>query len=300
MLARRLQPRAAKGCRNTMKSAVCLVVRNEARDIAEWIAFHALLGFDTQIILDNESEDGTADIIKSASAFADIRYHSWPDRTARSQLAAYDAACMAYKAEFDWMAFIDSDEFIVLEAAESINSFLARFDGWSGIGLHWAMYGSSGHDDFPPGLVVENFCRRADADFFPARHIKSVIRPQVAERCVNPHFFDLLPGPRGTYCNAVGEALEWWPTPEHGGTLRGLSAAPPVYAGARLNHYFTRSRAHFLAKVKRGYPSDTAVRKVEEFEAYDRNDVHDPAAMRFGEALGKATAMIRGKEGLLF
>jgi len=264
-----------------MKSAICLIVRNEARDIAEWIAFHALVGFDTQIIFDNRSDDATPAIIKAASNLYDIRYHDWPNSTQRSQVLAYEAACDAYKLEFDWIGFIDSDEFVIPPEPVPINDFLAGFDGFSGIGLHWAIYGANGHDDFPGALVLDSFVRRAPADFFPARHVKSIIRPGFAARCINPHCFDLRGDRLGSYCDAGGRPMQWWPAPEQGGIMPGLSLDPPDYTLGRVNHYFTRSRAHWRAKLKRGYPSDVAIRKLEEFDVYDRNEVEDRIARRY-------------------
>ena len=264
-----------------MKSAICLIVRNEVRDIAEWIAFHALIGFDTQIIFDNKSDDGTADIIRRAGSSLDIRYHYWPNSSQRSQIAAYEAACSAYKLEFDWIAFVDSDEFVIPTANLKINEFLAPFERWSGIAIHWAVYGSNGHETYPDGLVLENFTRRAAPDFFPARHVKSIIRPSFAVKCVNPHFFELRGHIDGTYCDASERHMLWWLAPEHGGVLPGLSRAEPDYSACRINHYFTRSRAHWLAKLKRGYPSDVAIRKLEEFETYNRNEIEDNIGARY-------------------
>src|SRR5580698_10970197 len=104
-----------------MKSAVCLIVRNEVRDIQEW------MGFDTLIIFDNGSEDGTAELIRAAGRRYDIRFHHWENRSKDSQSLAYGAACEAYKLEFDWIAFIDSDEFFVTTEDVPVNQFLGRF-----------------------------------------------------------------------------------------------------------------------------------------------------------------------------
>ncbi len=257
-----------------MKSAVCLIVRNEARDIAEWMAYHKVAGFDTQIIFDNRSDDGTTDIIKAAATELDIRFHHWPHSGPDSQVAAYEAACAAYKLEFDWIAFVDSDEFVVI-AGETVNAYLARFEGWSGVALNWAIYGSDGHTEFPPGLVLESFTRRARPDFFPTRHVKSIVRPGFVARCLNPHCFDLRGNHLGSYATPKQKPMHWWPAPELGGILPGVALDVPDYGTARVNHYFTRSRAHWLAKLKRGYPSDIAIRKLAEFDEYDRNDAVD-------------------------
>jgi glycosyltransferase involved in cell wall biosynthesis len=281
-----------------MKSAVCLIVRDEARDIDEWIAFHALAGFDSQIIFDNGSTDGTAERIQAAARHHDIRFHAWRDRSTASQVLAYDAACTAYKLEFDWIAFLDSDEFLVTADGAPVNRFLARFDGFSAVAVNWAIYGANGHEDFPPGLVVENFTRRAGESFFPARHVKSIIRPRLAERCVNPHYFSMREDMDGHYCDAQGRYMLWLRAPEApGGVMRGVSRALPDYNSCRVNHYFTRSRAHFLAKLRRGYPSDVAVRRLDEFDEYNRNDVEDPIAARDLAALREAVARLREGAG---
>jgi glycosyltransferase involved in cell wall biosynthesis len=278
-----------------MKSAVCLIVRNEARDIAEWIAFHALVGFDTQIIFDNRSDDGTDAIVKSAAELHDIRYHAWADTGPRSQVGAYEAACAAYKLEFDWIAFVDSDEFLIPAADEPVNRLLARYEGFTGIAINWAVYGANGHDDFPDGLVLESFTRRANTDFFPARHVKSIVRPGFVARCLNPHCFDLSGDRLGSYCNPQGQTMQWWPAPELGGILPGVSLATPDYSVWRVNHYFTRSRAHWAAKLARGYPSDVAIRRMADFAEYDRNEMEDGLAERYLPALRSGVAALRAR-----
>jgi hypothetical protein len=45
-----------------MRAAVCLFVRDEERDIAEWLAFQFAVGFDAVILYDNGSVDRTAEI----------------------------------------------------------------------------------------------------------------------------------------------------------------------------------------------------------------------------------------------
>jgi glycosyltransferase involved in cell wall biosynthesis len=276
-----------------MKSAVCMIVRNEARDIAEWIGFHVLAGFDTQIIFDNCSDDGTELVIRAAARHYDIRFHTWENRSKAAQTLAYEAACAAYRLEFDWMAFIDSDEFFVTASGEAVNPFLARYEAWSAVAVNWAVYGANGHEDFPDGLVTEAFTRRADTGFFQARHVKSIIRPRLALSCPNPHYFRMEEAADGHYCDTHGNYMLWVRSPETpGGVLRGVSRALPNYSVCRINHYFTRSRAHFLAKLRRGYPSDLVVRKMEEFDTYNRNDIDDPVASRWAAGVREAMAAL--------
>jgi hypothetical protein len=56
-----------------MKVAVCLMVRDEADDIASWLAWYHLLGFDTCIVYDDHSTDGTWDVLCAAARVQDVR-----------------------------------------------------------------------------------------------------------------------------------------------------------------------------------------------------------------------------------
>lgn len=277
-----------------MKTAVCLIVRNEVESIQEWIAFHALAGFDTQIIFDNGSEDGTAALIQQAARHYDIRFHDWQNRSAASQTLAYEAACQAYRLEFDWIAFIDSDEYFVTEEDLPVNTLLARYDGWAAVAVNWAIYGANGHETAPDGLIVEAYTRRAEADFFPNRHVKSIIRPRLAQGFPNPHYFTMAEDIDGHYCDPSGAYMLWLRAPEApGGTMRGMSRALPDWSVCRVNHYFTRSRAHWQAKLRRGYPADFVQRSAEEFTLYDRNEALDPIAARRAAAVREAVLRLR-------
>lgn len=44
-------------------TSICAIVRNEARYILEWIAYHKAVGIDHFYIYDNQSTDETTDIL---------------------------------------------------------------------------------------------------------------------------------------------------------------------------------------------------------------------------------------------
>lgn len=43
--------------------AVCVIIKNEARYLAEWIVYHQLVGVDHFYIYDNNSEDDLAGVL---------------------------------------------------------------------------------------------------------------------------------------------------------------------------------------------------------------------------------------------
>ncbi len=277
-----------------MKSAVCLIVRNEARDIAEWISYQAAIGFDTIIVFDHGSNDGTRAILEAAQRHFDVRIHDWPDSSPRSQPNAYNAALASYRDEFEWIAFFDADEFLVIADGRPVKRFLAAYDDWAGVVIPWAIYGSNGHEEFPGGLVIENFTHRAKPNFYPVRHAKCLVRPRLTRGCPNTHCFDVLDHRAGGLCTPDGQLVQWWTSPQDGKLRPGVLAEAPDYRIAQLNHYFVRSRAHWQAKLQRGYQSDVIVRKLEQFEEYDRNEIADPIANRYAAIVREGVVRILG------
>jgi hypothetical protein len=255
-----------------MKAAICVVVRNEEANILEWIAFHHLIGFDTIFAIDDRSDDGTKRLIRDAGALLDVRLSDWDQQEKGKQPVVYERLCRKHSREFDWMAFVDSDEFIVPEQDGSIATLLSRHSTSSALAIPWLMFGSSGHVTKPLGLTIEAFQRRSITGFAPNRQIKSIIRPRNLIHGVNPHFFEV----KGGYNLPCGLPAEW--------DAPGMLKAIPNKLEWRVHHYFTRSRAHWQDRMRRGQLG-AITRTAAEFDAYDRNDVFDPCAARFGAAV---------------
>ena len=247
-----------------MRTAACVCVRNEARNIAEWIAFHAEAGFDHLFLYDNGSTDGTAGI---AGCFGPLNLTviPWPFEDARAQHKAFDHCLARCAGAFDWVACIDADDFLVFQPGWDLQRLLADRNGCDAVAVHWAFFGSGGHDDYPPGLIIEAFTRRAEAGFGPNRHVKSIVRPGSSGPAVSPHGFETA-----RYQLANGQPVQW--------QSPGITATPADYAVCQVNHYFVRSRAHWRDRARRGRRDD--VRDAEEFARYDLNNVEDRLACR--------------------
>ena len=171
-----------------------------------------------------------------------------------------------------WIAVIDSDEFIVVHGSNSLHD-LCNQDA-AAIGINWAMFGTNGHEQRPTQLVIEALTCRAEDGFSPNHHVKSLVRPAAVYDCINPHAF-AVHGPT-IRCN--GQALKW--QSDGAGSVRyGLTDTMPDYTAAQVNHYFTRSRAHWSVKVARGYRNPLSMAKLRFFDVYDRNEVINRSAL---------------------
>ena len=258
--------------------AACLYVRDEAPDIAEWLAFHHVVGVDHILVFDNGSKDGTRAVVGHAARVASITLLPWPVRDRRAQLWAY-AVGLRLLRRFDWVAFLDSDEFLTPTGSAGLPEVLAVLPDAAAVAVNWAIFGSSGHDAAPEGLVIDAFRRRAPDGFVENRVVKSIVRPKGA-RPLTPHTFAV----RGAYVRPDGRPATFGPP--------AFTADAPDYGLLQVSHYFTRSRAHWRRKMARGYRD--IVRPPDAFAQYDRNEVEDLSTARFAPAV-KAELARRGQ-----
>ena len=147
-----------------MKAAVCLIARDEERDIGEWLAFQFAVGFDAVIVYDNASTDRTPDIVRAFGRHFDVRLKNWPRTDPLTQHAAYNDCLSRFGSEFDWIAFLDADELLVPRQGGVQELLEVQKSDATAVALNWRMFGSSGHQTRPPGLLMEAFTRRSSVD----------------------------------------------------------------------------------------------------------------------------------------
>ena len=220
------------------KIAVCAIFKDEASYLLEWIAFHRMIGVDLFVLYDNGSTDGGAELIRRSSFARNVTLVEWTDRP--GQLSAYRHFHANYARDFTWAAFIDLDEFIMPVSGSSIRDILIRktYDNYSDILLNWLIFGPSGHERRPDGLVIENFTWRFPEDAEANRHVKSLVRTEdLVAIGSTPHIFDCA---RPT-CNARGE------------TVMSYAMQPTACHDVMvINHYFTKSVEEWEFKRRRG------------------------------------------------
>jgi len=262
------------------KKAVCCIVKNEERDFAEWIAFHLKAGFDTIIVYDNVSDDRTRDITLEFTEKFDVRLVKWKSLEQGRQFTAYSDAVARFGGDFEWMLFIDSDEFFIEKFSSNANlTFLDRFDiDVSQILLNWVTFGSSGHKKFPDGLVITNFVYRVPDEGSVNKHTKAFVRPGDVLSCNHPHQFPV----KGRSVDVLGNDIIWSET--YG---PGIIAGPPIFSGPRIHHYWTRSESHWLVKDARQRPdSDRPPLGIGALRAFDSTcTIRDESALPFAPAV---------------
>ena len=216
--------------------AICAIFKNEAAFLLEWIAYHRVVGFDHFYLYDNESTDGGADLIRQSNQATYVTVTEWPPRP--GQLPAYRHFIDHHAQACDWVAFIDLDEFLLPLQDRSVRALLDRIPTASAVLVQWRVFGPSGWEQRPEGLVIDNYIMRTIDAFSANRHVKSIVRcADLLDITDNPHQFRL----RADAADPLGRTIPNIPIQE-----------TPCHEGLVINHYQTRSRQDWFEKLGRG------------------------------------------------
>jgi Glycosyl transferase family 2 len=244
-------------------------VKQEARYLLEWIAYHRALGVSSFVLADNGGDDGTSELLEALHELGVVQRLDWRGER-EFQLRFNREAIARMHGLVDLCSITDVDEFLrPLNGRRDIPSALAEIFSRpevSAAALSCAVYGSSGRVEAGEGLVLERFTRRA-----PDRHrfhsmVKSVVRPQRFRGMPNCHVVEF---DHGAYVDDRGDPWDDWPI---------------SWNSLRVDHHVIKSREEFEQKARRGVAfgvDEVPPRDQAFFDVRDLNDVDDPVPAEF-------------------
>jgi hypothetical protein len=258
--------------------AICAIVKNEHDYFLEWLAYHRAVGVDHFLIYNNsgDHDDGTTQLLTRLYQSGAIELVPWPDQKEwrlasgvylRPQIPAYYDGLQRLRSEFEWVGFIDIDEFIVPMKEGDLPSTLKLYENFGGVAANWKMFGTSGLKRKENALVCQRFTMASLSENRVNQHVKCIARTAMI-RDVGVH----RPFLRG------GILVD-----EHGRELRNsLGFRFPVsYDFLRINHYYTKSWEEWLAKVTRGRASHPQKKNSRSVLESDFNDERDTSMAKF-------------------
>ena len=251
--------------------AACLIFKNEAGYLKEWLDFHRLVGFEKFFLYNNNSNDNFRDVLAPYIASGVVSLFDLPIPQP-AQMVAYDACLKTYRNSARWIAFIDIDEFLYARDDDSLLHVLGDYEDFPAVAVHWLMFSASGHVLKPPGLVTENYTH---CQVEGNKHLRLIIKPLETERFLSPHHAIFRDGKLAVNENKIPVA--------------GPHYLPASVARIRVNHYWTKSVQEFLLhKLPRGDVNGlTELRNVEGLLNAERlyNTGEDCAIQRFVQKL---------------
>ncbi len=227
--------------------SACAIFRNEAPYLREWIEYHRLIGIEHFYLFNNLSEDDYLSILQPYIDAKIVELTDWPYSATNQkewnkiQCSAYNTILKKKKFETNWLAIIDTDEFIVPIATKTLHLFLRDYEECSGIGINWQLYGTSHIDQIPPHkTLIGTLTKKAPTDYSRNHYIKSIVRPKRVHSISQPHFCKY----KKPFYHVTADKTRF---PKE-------SLTPTISINKiRINHYTTRDGQFFNKEKKRRY-----------------------------------------------
>ena len=164
-----------------------IILFTNARDethIKEWVAHHLNLGFDFIHIFDHKSKQPINKLFKPNPKLR-IQRIDYSTTSFKTTLMM-KAKEISVKETYDWMLYLDADEFLVLNNYTTVHELMYTFNKFNQVGINWIMFGSNYLDKEPDGMILENYtrCKRKMEN-----EMKTFVKPNSIIDCVNPHFY---------------------------------------------------------------------------------------------------------------
>lgn len=231
-----------------MKCAICAIAKNENNYIKEWVEYHLRLGFAHIYIYDNNDVDGEkiSEVINNKNVTI-IDYRGLKGMQTKSYTSCFND----YKHLYDFMLFIDIDEFLVFEDKNmNVSEFLSlkQFSNQNVIRLNWMHFTDNNQLDIVNNdySVFNRFKERIPytKDCFGKSFVRTNVTPKggISAHGYCPQNFDV------PAVNALGK-----PCKNHGCVV----SDKPLYKIAWVNHYRTKTIGEYIRQ--KYYRGDASV-----------------------------------------
>ena len=237
------------------------VYRNEAPYLREWIEFHRLVGVERFFLYNNRIDDDHIEVLRPYIDDGTVIRDDLP--AFPPQLECYQQCVESHRSDSRWIAFIDVDEFLFSPTGRPVPEILRDFEQHPGMAVNCVVFGTSGHQAPPPGLVIENYRRRLALDRPRTKVVKAIVDPErVVKVGDTAHYFIYVDEHK-----AVDELRR--------SVREELSDTASVEL-LRINHYFTRSQQERERKLAAPRVDNGEMKNREGVEERDRRLNEEP------------------------
>jgi hypothetical protein len=260
-----------------MKVGICAIIKdcNESY-LKEWIEWHQLIGVDYFFIYDNESQHPIKNIFNDKHIIV-------TDFSGSVQQLPASQDCIKQQKKktqpvCDWIAFIDDDEFIVPECS-NIKTVLNEYKKYSGLGINWLTFGSSGLKYKTEEKQILKFTKILDNENPLNTHIKSIVKPTHVEEFTSPHSMRFENFKLNKYLNRYFKGFRKYIRPKgicvdiENNMIPYAFTKKPIHYKMWIAHYYLKSEEEFKFKISRGRADTDNIEyklKIDSFYSLDK------------------------------
>ena len=185
-----------------LKKTICSIIKDEQLYLKEWIDWHLSIGFDAIYLFEDMGSKSHEDIVKDYPNVYLRRYETDEEvkellkvRNTTRQTKLYNWFANTYKDIYDWVAFIDLDEFFMFSNDYNLDKLCNEFNDYTSVSLSWKMMGASGHINHPNCGVMQAYTneepvvdkdkRYAFKPFCNLKNFKELASVHYSKGCVN-------------------------------------------------------------------------------------------------------------------
>lgn len=231
-----------------IKIAICAIAKNENLYIKEWVEYYKTIGIDKIFLYDNNDINGEhfEDVISKyiENNFVEIINYRGKHETIDkknaiktlnhgTQQQAYEECYALHKNEYDWIGFLDIDEFFTCNMPIKEYFSLDKFKNVNAIQFNWIIYDDNDILFYDIRNVQDKFTRISKLQY---NHVKTFINTKSNVLEIQCHRAIIE---NGNYVNSNGEKVEC--------AFKQIRCLKDAY----IKHYFTKSAEEwFLRKYK--------------------------------------------------
>lgn len=196
-------------------------------------------------------------------------------------MPAYNDFITRYKGTYEYAAFFDVDEFLVLKKHPNVKRLIKQFFTASvgGLAINWALFDSNGIKEYTPEPVVQRFIKRFGR---PALPVKVIIRVNSAIQMQTPHAALLYRGFKTIDTNLR--------------IIKGSGNPTGSDSVVQLNHYQIKSLEECLQRMAKGRASNGQSKNVKKCYRRYTGTTQDLHALHFYQKItGMPTPLPRSK-----
>jgi hypothetical protein len=252
-----------------MKKKITIVcfAKDEDLYLQEWIDYHLKLGFDSIHIFQNDwtfenkiSDNRVYFHNYDGKSCTEYNQSSDPIWIKNIQAKCYVDFAKNYHMEYEWCAFFDVDEYLVLKKTNDVKEFISDYEDYECLIINWAMFGDNDLKDFDKSntSTLKRFTKRKK-DLH--QQFKSICKLKL-DMLHNIHWNN------ETWVDLNFKTGNSYLNNENNENI------------AQLNHYYIRTYPEFLIKRERGNACH-GKKPLETFDENNFNEIEDLLAKNF-------------------
>lgn len=226
-------------------ASICLIFKNEAKYLDEWIKYHLIIGFDHFYLYNNFSSDNYKEVLKPYIEKGIVTLRDW--EIPAGQMPAYNDCLENFGNESDWILFADADEFVVPIKYDNVKNWLKKYEKFPCVLVFWRGFTSGGimHEDFSVPVVERFTSCEASLAHTPKMFLNTHFMKMI-KKFTMPHFA------RWKFFNKI--------CPQYAQAFTELNChiqEPEI----QMNHYYCKSLEYYTNKKIPGGDADKITNK---------------------------------------